>query len=83
MLSETQCLQAFPDLYHEIDRAVEDRRSNHVTLKETDDIPMANGYLRAMIYDQQVNTPILRSLRIAASSLGLLEEYCLTRNSYT
>ncbi|KAH7389054.1 glycosyl transferase family 90-domain-containing protein [Cadophora sp. MPI-SDFR-AT-0126] len=54
MLSESQCMQAFPDLYHEIDRAVEDRRSNHVTLKEIDEMPVDDGYIRAMIYDQQL-----------------------------
>ncbi|KAI9047234.1 hypothetical protein LZ554_008688 [Drepanopeziza brunnea f. sp. 'monogermtubi'] len=54
MLSEAQCKQAFPNFYHEIDRAVEDRRSNHVTLKETDEMSMGEGYIRAMIYDQQL-----------------------------
>lgn len=53
-LSETQCKQAFPNLYVEIDRAVEDRRSNHVTLKETDEMAKGEGFIRAMIYDQQV-----------------------------
>ncbi|KAL2062734.1 hypothetical protein VTL71DRAFT_5806 [Oculimacula yallundae] len=54
MMGESQCMLAFPNLYHEIDRAVEDRKSNHVTLKEIDDMPHGNGYLRVMIYDQQI-----------------------------
>ncbi|CAL3968333.1 hypothetical protein PZA11_006716 [Diplocarpon coronariae] len=54
MLSEAQCHQAFPNFYLEIDRAVEDRRSNHVTLKETDEISKDRGYIRAMIYDQEL-----------------------------
>ncbi|KAK2629791.1 hypothetical protein QTJ16_000611 [Diplocarpon rosae] len=71
MLSEAQCHQAFPNFYVEIDRAVEDRRTHHVTLKETDEIPKDGGYIRAMIYDQQlyvidatgdVNTRALASL---------------------
>ncbi len=57
MLSEAQCELAFPNFYVEIERAVEDRRSNHVTLKELDEMPQAKGYIRAMIYDNQVNLP--------------------------
>lgn len=54
MLTQDQCDQAFPDLYTEIDRARQDRRSRPITLKELDAIPARNGYIRAMIYDQQV-----------------------------
>ncbi|XMA09758.1 hypothetical protein WAI453_002549 [Rhynchosporium graminicola] len=54
-MTESQCTQAFPDLYKEIDRAVEDRRLNHITLKEIEDMPQEDdGFLRPMIYDQQL-----------------------------
>lgn len=54
MLTQDQCNQAFPDLYFEIDRARDDRKSRLISLKELDNIPARNGYIRAMIYDQQV-----------------------------
>ncbi|CAG7993051.1 unnamed protein product [Penicillium salamii] len=54
MLTQDQCNQAFPDLYFEIDRARDDRKSRLISLKELDNIPARNGYIRAMIYDQQL-----------------------------
>lgn len=54
MLTQDQCDQAFPDLYAELDRARDDRKSRPISLKELDAIPARNGYIRAMIYDQQV-----------------------------
>lgn len=56
MLTQVQCDQAFPDLYTEIDRARDDRKSRLISLKELDAIPARNGYIRAMIYDQQVKS---------------------------
>lgn len=55
MLTQEQCTQAFPDLYSEIVRARDDRKSRLISIKELDNIPARNGYIRAMIYDQQVN----------------------------
>jgi hypothetical protein len=57
MLTQDQCDQAFPNLYVEIERAKNDRKSRPITLKELDAIPARNGYIRAMIYDQQVKQP--------------------------
>ncbi|KAJ5384299.1 CAZyme family GT90 [Penicillium concentricum] len=54
MLTQVQCDQAFPDLYAELDRARDDRKSRPISLKELDAIPARNGYIRAMIYDQQL-----------------------------
>ncbi|KAI2701969.1 CAZyme family GT90 [Penicillium roqueforti] len=54
MLTQDQCDQAFPDLYTELDRARDDRKSRPISLKELDAIPARNGYIRAMIYDQQL-----------------------------
>jgi hypothetical protein len=54
MLTDTQCDQAFPGLFKEIDRAVEHRRNKAITMQEIDDIVPSNGYVRAMIYEQQV-----------------------------
>ncbi|KAJ5960644.1 CAZyme family GT90 [Penicillium vulpinum] len=54
MLTQDQCDQAFPDLYAELDRARDDRKSRLISLKDIDAIPARNGYIRAMIYDQQL-----------------------------
>ncbi|KAJ5332256.1 CAZyme family GT90 [Penicillium brevicompactum] len=54
MLTQEQCTQAFPDLYSEIVRARDDRKSRLISIKELDNIPTRNGYIRAMIYDQQL-----------------------------
>jgi hypothetical protein len=55
LLTQEQCDQAFPDLFAEIDRASEARSSNPISIKELDSITPRNGYIRAMIYDQQVS----------------------------
>lgn len=49
-----QCQTAFPRLFEEVERAVEGRRSNHITVGELDAIVPKNGYVRAMIYDQEL-----------------------------
>lgn len=54
LLSQGQCEQAFPDLFVEIERARDVRSSNPITIEELDSIKPRNGYIRAMIYDQQV-----------------------------
>jgi hypothetical protein len=53
-MTDARCDGAFPELFKEIDRAVEVRKNDHVTLKELDEIAKVKGYMRAMIYDQQV-----------------------------
>lgn len=55
LLTQDHCDQAFPDLFVEIDRATEARSLNPITIKELDSITPRNGYIRAMIYDQQVS----------------------------
>jgi hypothetical protein len=54
LMTDARCDEAFPELFKEIDRAVEVRKQDHVTMKELDSIMKVNGYMRAMIYDQQV-----------------------------
>lgn len=56
LLSQGQCEQAFPDLFVEIERArdVRSSNSNPITIEELDSIKPRNGYIRAMIYDQQL-----------------------------
>jgi hypothetical protein len=54
MLDSQQCDQAFPGLFEEVDRPVKDRRHNHVTMEEMENMPKQNGYVRCMIYNQQV-----------------------------
>lgn len=55
LLSQGQCDQAFPDLFADIDRARDARSAKPITLEELDSIEPRNGYIRAMIYDQQVS----------------------------
>lgn len=54
MFDNKQCLQAFPNLFTEVDRAVNERRNRNITVEELNKIEPKNGYVRAMIYDQQV-----------------------------
>jgi hypothetical protein len=54
LMNDMQCSLAFPDLFKEIDRAVELRKENPITLKEIEAIRPIRGYNRAMIYDNQV-----------------------------
>ncbi|KXG52076.1 Lipopolysaccharide-modifying protein [Penicillium griseofulvum] len=54
LLNHDECAQAFPALFDEIERAKRDRQSRPITLKEIDSITPRNGYIRAMIYDQQL-----------------------------
>lgn len=56
LFTNEQCNQIFPDLYYDIDRAVKDRRGKRITLDEIDSIEPRNGYVRAMIYNQQVQS---------------------------
>lgn len=56
LLDQAQCENAFPGLFDEVDRAVNDRRPRPITVEELDQIEPKNGYIRAMIYDQQVRT---------------------------
>jgi hypothetical protein len=53
-LNSQQCEQAFPGLYEEINRPKKDRQSRRISREELDSIVPRNGYIRAMIYDQQV-----------------------------
>lgn len=62
LMTQGQCDQAFPDLFAEIDRASEARSVNPITIEELDSITPRNGYIRAMIYDQQVSTSELLQL---------------------
>ena len=57
-LDDVQCQQAFPGLFNEVDRAVKDRRDRTITLEELEGIPRINGYVRGMIYDQEVGFSI-------------------------
>lgn len=56
LLTQGQCDQAFPDLFADIERASELRSANPITIDELDSITPRNGYIRAMIYDQQVSS---------------------------
>ncbi|KAI9812562.1 MAG: hypothetical protein M1827_004551 [Pycnora praestabilis] len=53
LLEDGQCEQAFPGLFEDVNRAVNDRRSRKITLEEVDSIDPINGYVRGMIYEQE------------------------------
>lgn len=54
-LSEDQCSTAFPELYKEVDRAVEFRRRvGNITLSDLDVGWRGDGIVRAMIHDNQL-----------------------------
>lgn len=59
LLDEEQCEAAFPALFVEPKRAEGDRKGKKITITELDDIEPLTGYVRAMIYDQQVRLPPL------------------------
>lgn len=59
LLTQGQCDQAFPHLFADIDRARDARSTNRITLQELDSIPPRPGYIRAMIYDQQVSVEFI------------------------
>ncbi|EEQ33050.1 hypothetical protein McanMca71_003766 [Microsporum canis] len=49
-----RCQSAFPGLFEEIDRAKRERTYRHISRNEIDSITPKNGYIRAMIYNQQL-----------------------------
>ncbi|KAJ6117908.1 Lipopolysaccharide-modifying protein [Penicillium sp. IBT 18751x] len=54
LFDQGECDRAFPALFDEIERAKRDRQSRPITLEELESITPKNGYIRAMIYDQQL-----------------------------
>ncbi|CAI7650745.1 unnamed protein product [Penicillium manginii] len=54
LLTQGQCDLAFPDLFADLERAGAARADRPITLGEIDSVPPRNGYIRAMIYDQQL-----------------------------
>jgi len=63
LMSDARCDEAFPGLFKEVDRAVGMRQDDHITKRELDSIEKVKGYMRAMIYDQQVCTISTRAER--------------------
>ncbi|KAK5062932.1 hypothetical protein LTR84_005008 [Exophiala bonariae] len=45
---------AFPGLFEEVERSVKNRRGSPIIVSELDKIPKRNGYVRAMIFNQQL-----------------------------
>ncbi|PMD41272.1 DUF821 domain protein [Hyaloscypha variabilis F] len=72
LMTDARCDEAFPELYKEINRAVEVRKGDHVTSKELDKIMKVPGYMRVMIYDQQ-----LYILDVAEVAINLREQATL------
>ena len=58
VFTDDQCDEAFPKLFEEIERATLSRAHHRITKDELDRIEPKNGFIRAMIYDQQVSCPV-------------------------
>lgn len=54
ILNSHQCERAFPGLFEEVERPVKNRETSHIAASELDGVPKRNGYVRAMIFNQQV-----------------------------
>lgn len=54
VMGSTACQGAFPGLFGEVDRMVEKRRRDKITREELDKVDRRNGYLRVMLFDQEV-----------------------------
>ncbi|KZF25337.1 hypothetical protein L228DRAFT_236444 [Xylona heveae TC161] len=54
LLDSAQCEQAFPGLFTEVDRAVKEWQHRSISVADVDAITPKNGYVRAMIYDQEL-----------------------------
>lgn len=67
MLTSRQCDRAFPGLFEEAERPMNDRLQSPITVDELDSVPQQNGYVRAMIYNQQVCMHPSRHLWLLAS----------------
>lgn len=66
LLTQGQCDLAFPDLFADLERAGAARADRPITLREIDSVPPRNGYIRAMIYDQQVGPSVYSLLQVVA-----------------
>ncbi|KAI9743979.1 MAG: hypothetical protein M1818_002713 [Claussenomyces sp. TS43310] len=53
-MNDGMCQAAFPGLFQDIHRAVEDRNGSKVSIQELDGIQINNGYIRCMIYDRKL-----------------------------
>jgi hypothetical protein len=54
MLNDNQCAKAFPGLFDDISRAIQDRSGKQVSVGELEQVPRINGYIRGMVYNQEV-----------------------------
>lgn len=53
--SRAECDQHFPKLYFHLESAVQVRNGSRISSDEIGAVTPANGYIRAMIYDEQVS----------------------------
>lgn len=56
LLNDGQCTEAFSGLFADINRAIEDRGGMQVSVAELERVPRINGYVRGMIYNQEVRS---------------------------
>lgn len=77
MLDSKQCEQAFPGLFEEIERPVKDRMHSHITVHELDSVPKQNGFVRAMVYNQQVGIKLSTASELTTRSFRIWSLTCL------
>ena len=56
LLNDDQCTEAFSGLFADINRAIKDRGGMQVSVAELERVPRINGYVRGMIYNQEVHS---------------------------
>ena len=54
LLNTNKCEKTFPGLFDEVDRAARGRWGKKITSTDLDQIELRNGYIRGMIYNQEV-----------------------------
>lgn len=54
LLDGPQCRSNFPGLFQEVDRMVVARYDSPITKETLDAVELRNGYIRGMLYDQEV-----------------------------
>ena len=54
LLDGPNCHSNFPGLFQEVDRMVIANRDNPITKETLDAVELRNGYIRGMLYDQEV-----------------------------
>jgi len=83
-LDDSQCASAFSGLFTDIERATKYRKSiGHVTPEDLDLSWQEDGGIRAMVFDQQVFSPLLFSIILNIAMFSLVYYANIRTNSFT